>query len=713
MTESLSSRTTPVGAETEPLQLHRFDEKGQVYTIAVPNIKEFGKEIEKNKEVLRTLQVAAKILKGEELDAADKPYKKTAKKVVEFYKKSTEKTGEKPDVKVSSHGDQMLQGLVKSYIATHDNSLFDVAQMAKWIELNVSKTVGADTARLHAAGKLVLLDGKKGVYAEKQVAMEPLEDPEEDKRDKKTYIQRVSVMLDLFKGKICKKESKDSEQLDADIKSLIEDLQKGKQAFEKIFQSHIERWTGGSPAEQNLARLMNGMRQEFRMNPGQAGFCSLINPANDPTHPSQLIDLKGTTLAISDYGVTCQFTDRDVTITQEITYKDQKAKGDSKALAVTEKVQLHANLDALSHWDVSVEGGVSATKKEDVAVATDLHRIYTAAGIKSTLTVIHAIDGWKEALPKSFGKIADGMPTVSEFCKAIGILQKKLTSPSLQKLCEALNDYEKSPTLANLSKAEHAIYDWFSENGTNVDNRAILSPIMHTLELIQAEYQKQINRLVEEGADFPPSFIRSLTPGESVKDVQQLWRDVVAGDKGFKVSDKIPALIDEEDGAVISPEKTVAGFREEMLAQAARLMTTPTGRELLRSLMKNPGHPVEIRPRGGSSLQAGQYKPEKEAHTADGVGTSGSVSMPPGMKDTRFTAHKQNKSDILFPGFIMIGHELGHAVNGQLGRAKTQDKSVDPAWVDLEEKMTIENVENALRVEHGLPLRFGVTGGQT
>jgi hypothetical protein len=81
---------------------------------------------------------------------------------------------------------------------------------------------------------------------------------------------------------------------------------------------------------------------------------------------------------------------------------------------------------------------------------------------------------------------------------------------------------------------------------------------------------------------------------------------------------------------------------------------------------------------------------------------------------------KGTGNEILTPGWVTLGHELGHSANMKAGATTIKQKSIDPftsdlaggaaaakKWDNAEELLNIENVENALRGEAGLTEREG------
>lgn len=98
------------------------------------------------------------------------------------------------------------------------------------------------------------------------------------------------------------------------------------------------------------------------------------------------------------------------------------------------------------------------------------------------------------------------------------------------------------------------------------------------------------------------------------------------------------------------------------------------------------------------------------------------TTVPPKAGDEHSDTAGDNGTQIPTPGFVTLGHELGHAVNIRAGSVTRLDTDLmtsvcqvqDPTitapevidlWSNSEEYMVINNIENALREENGIPTR--------
>jgi hypothetical protein len=449
----------------------------------------------------------------------------------------------------------------------------------------------------------------------------------------------------------------------------------------------------------------------------------------------------GVITALLERGVNIEaFCDHNGIIHKKMDNLDENAKGKIfdalfNAPDMKDMGEALLNLQRVGDWMGNNELGARRFSNMDGGVSDLACQDFKAkrAGVVSgaatimqaqieTLQPKRSVNKWQEQLPDSFKKIQGRLPSSKEVLNAMELKESdRRAQPTLSEALIALdhfnkigdksNDPGRSEGLKALATAEHAIYELFNSPNIPLDKVGIL---MQTLSLIQAQHQELIGHVLKSGEAYPAALIRNLAAGETEADVQALWQDMVNGNKGFSVTDIIPARTSFQGGVevVAKPEEKIEGFKTEVFSHLARLISTPGGRKIIRQIMEEGANfPIKIQPKS-VSLQAGGYIPA-DTDATEGKrhrGSKGHVELPVGINDITYRAHDSKGSDILFPIFIMVGHELGHAVHGQRGEAKTSDKTVIPAWRDMEEQSTIEGVENLLRQEHGLAERFGVLG---
>lgn len=161
-----------------------------------------------------------------------------------------------------------------------------------------------------------------------------------------------------------------------------------------------------------------------------------------------------------------------------------------------------------------------------------------------------------------------------------------------------------------------------------------------------------------------------------------------------------------------------AGFKASITVRIGMLMSAPTGRQLVTSLLSG-GFDVTIRPSlakllgGGTSFRGDAGSLEKADGSA-GTGATTIIEIDPACTDDDIKAFNKNGVEIPDPVYIFLGHEMIHARHNQLGRNRRGLAATDPAkYPNREEEATIATgagiTENQLRAEHGLDARAGHT----
>lgn len=179
------------------------------------------------------------------------------------------------------------------------------------------------------------------------------------------------------------------------------------------------------------------------------------------------------------------------------------------------------------------------------------------------------------------------------------------------------------------------------------------------------------------------------------------------------------------------PDATVfEDFRAEMLSDIARLMTVPSGREILGQLTEvaaAKGMRVDFLPGKEPCCRAddtslAQGKPKGDAamprELTPGPGSSCLVELPIGQRDGDTLAATRDGNPIFAPTPVLLGHELLHALHDLTGtsrhdvpKAGLTKAGLDAVWSNFEEYWTIkggEISEEAIRRDYGLAAeRFG------
>jgi hypothetical protein len=155
-----------------------------------------------------------------------------------------------------------------------------------------------------------------------------------------------------------------------------------------------------------------------------------------------------------------------------------------------------------------------------------------------------------------------------------------------------------------------------------------------------------------------------------------------------------------------------AGFRENVLTQLGLLMSAPNGRVLVTGLIHG-SQVVTIRPMEGTGGIAESGTSPDSIQNDDGspnIGGTTTVYLSDSLTDDTAVAFDADGNELASPVFIMLGHELVHAVHNAAGINQRNAEASSTEWVNREEEVTIAGPdlsENTLRAEHGLGERHG------
>jgi len=255
-------------------------------------------------------------------------------------------------------------------------------------------------------------------------------------------------------------------------------------------------------------------------------------------------------------------------------------------------------------------------------------------------------------------------------------------------------------------------------------------------DIVQAEHQKLIKEYLDKGWSPPPIADADQMTTEELAEVKKIW-DRLASDSGtVKFPTSRPTdptdrqyfdlgmkeYKDKVSGTNLSDED-LKQFRVEMLSGMARLLGSPSGRDLLNQIEaagQKGGKRLQMIPgdspacvgvaAGNAAPDANVENPEPEKR---GAGAHTAVMYLPGGKDS-YRAYNMDDGNFLFaPTNITLAHELTHALHNLEGtnRSKLPLGSLDPKWNNPEEYWTIhkgELSEQTFRQDYGLSaMRFG------
>lgn len=195
---------------------------------------------------------------------------------------------------------------------------------------------------------------------------------------------------------------------------------------------------------------------------------------------------------------------------------------------------------------------------------------------------------------------------------------------------------------------------------------------------------------------------------QSAKDeFETLYNEIAAGSTSLKIS--------EHSGTVNgdAADTKYPGFQDKVLKALKRLMTTPSGRTLLKALAEG-GYKVTIRPSAHGLATTGR---NNDANAKNGKGTGSTIYFDPHFGDRTIKVFDKDGNELATPFFLALGHELIHAFHNEKGTNARDQVPSNAAWDNKEEENTINGAkgvtENKLRKEHGLGKRFGHGGKVT
>jgi len=267
----------------------------------------------------------------------------------------------------------------------------------------------------------------------------------------------------------------------------------------------------------------------------------------------------------------------------------------------------------------------------------------------------------------------------------------------------------------HLDAIEHAVYGFFDA----LADKGRTSPFRDKLRWLLDNVQREHQRLTARHAKAGGEVWTADNPGAHEKaDVDLVWQNVLSGQGQLVLSNVFTHPV-HADWFESHP-----GFDRAMLACVARLLSRPVGRALVTKAVGTaplaPGaKTIALRPqqraesaggfpavtKGGEDARARIRRTDDDSGWEANVGVSPAMQMDT-MADSEWRVHDDHGNEILAPAFIILGHELVHAVHNLKGKNRKQVAAYGRGhprerWVNAEEEQTIAK-ENELRQEHGL-----------
>lgn len=165
-----------------------------------------------------------------------------------------------------------------------------------------------------------------------------------------------------------------------------------------------------------------------------------------------------------------------------------------------------------------------------------------------------------------------------------------------------------------------------------------------------------------------------------------------------------------------------AGFKANMMTQIGMLMSQPTGRGIVVSLMSGSTSRVTIRPTsanvygGGNAIRSDGANALEQASGDAGSGSGTIIQIDASLQDDDVMVFDSEGNEISLPVFVTLGHEMIHAQHNRAGRNRREQDATDDDYTNREEEETIgtgPTTENDIRGEHGLTARHGHAGRDT
>ncbi|MBA2369941.1 MAG: hypothetical protein H0V82_13135 [Candidatus Protochlamydia sp.] len=409
-------------AEKNKTQITVNEKDGTIQTISHKNLSASGDAIKNNEDTSKILEVAAKMLRGDKLNQTDKPFKNTAKKTVNCYASQiqTKKMGKEEissskkelgnvfdnisgslsmqSVSIAKAKANILDEGIKHW--AEDHPVMSEANV-KPIFLNIENDHGhssdaLDLFRHLMGGQVSIEDGGIDMFEINDTKMNNLSGELEEAEEAEVLSNRLGVLLNVFEDKASHgMNDLDKQALKDDIRNLTDTLKLQPSGSDStvVIEKTMSNWRKGTPAQQNMARLLHTIHQSYHMDVMSSGTMGLLSKYDNSDCPHQLLNLKGLGMTMDKQAkpngkdgrsIDIKFENDQVTVTHKVVLKQTGTPG---GVTADQEAKLTANLNDLSQWNFNVNVQVNVPDNTDLANAQKINQIYKNAGIETKLNL--------------------------------------------------------------------------------------------------------------------------------------------------------------------------------------------------------------------------------------------------------------------------------------------------------------------------------------
>jgi hypothetical protein len=376
-------------SEDEILSLNASN--GALQKIPSPIADDNSKGIQA-REMIRLLTVAVKLLLKMSLNEGEKKSKKTAAKILNFYKADAKAVGKEA---LAGALELVCRHLVDREITAYSLKNPPVSKdEILWFFKNIENDYGHlndgnDLFRHLMRAIIELYDGGQDLYEKYNVDMRGLEGEQDHRIVKPCFVQRLEVLLKVFVEKIsCSLSLSEGVNLEAEVSAFLGKLINNDQfdTSGEMITSQMNSWRHGTNAQKLLACLMFTLSQFFTVSVMEKGPLGLINTISDRQCPHLLLKLGALRLTPdrNSKKIKVIFCESEVLIKHTVSLRSEGTPG----LEVKQVVILHSSVEDLSMWNCAIKCIV----RSDGALwnsAEKINRIYGKSGIDTVL--IHSL----------------------------------------------------------------------------------------------------------------------------------------------------------------------------------------------------------------------------------------------------------------------------------------------------------------------------------